>query len=388
MIGSQMDSTSVAVTVSIGLVIIQLLSIAIAAARLRGRYRIEPWCDADAVSIVRPVCGTETFIEQTLLSGFLLDYPRYELIFCVADPGDPVVPIVRRLMAAHPRVSARLLIGDDKISANPKLNNCVKGWQDATYDWVVLADSNVLMPRDDVPHLMAAWRPNTGLVCATPIGSHASGFWAEVECAFLNTLQARWQYVGESVGLGFAQGKSMLWRRAFLDAYGGLRALASDIAEDAAATKLVRSAGLRVHLASAPFEQPLGSRTFGEVWKRQMRWARLRRVTFPFFFAPEIASGSAIPVAAAAYASGGVGPLAGAAVLLVLALLYGAEAVLAASKGWHLTWRFPLACLVRDAVSIPMWLHAWLGKHVVWRGNAMCIETRSSLALEERGSAA
>ncbi len=140
------------------------------------------------------------------------------------------------------------------------------------------------MPRDYVQHLMAAWRPDTGLVCSTPIGSRPDGFWAEVECAFLNTLQARWQYAGEALGLGFAQGKSMLWNKPMLDANGGIQALAAEIAEDAAATKLVNGLGLRVNLVASPFEQPLGRRTLGEIWSRQARWARLRRVTFPLFY--------------------------------------------------------------------------------------------------------
>ena len=32
--------------------------------------------------------------------------------------------------------------------------------------------------------LMAAWRPDTGLVCSPPIGGAPLGFWAELECAF------------------------------------------------------------------------------------------------------------------------------------------------------------------------------------------------------------
>ncbi len=80
-----------------------------------------------------------------------------------------------------------------------------------------------------------------------------------MECAFLNTLQARWQYAGEAVGLGFAQGKSMLLAPPFLDSVGGIRALAAEIAEDAAATKIVRAAGRRVNLVAAPFSQPLVS---------------------------------------------------------------------------------------------------------------------------------
>ncbi len=55
-------------------------------------------------------------------------------------------------MAAQPDRPAQILTGDDRISANPKLNNCVKGWLAARHDWVILADSNVLMPQDYIRH--------------------------------------------------------------------------------------------------------------------------------------------------------------------------------------------------------------------------------------------
>ena len=45
---------------------------------------------------------------------------------------DPTCPLVARLIAEHPAVPARLLIGDERISANPKLNNVLKGWRAAT----------------------------------------------------------------------------------------------------------------------------------------------------------------------------------------------------------------------------------------------------------------
>src|SRR6516165_10389499 len=68
------------------------------------------------VSLVRPVCGIENHIEETLRSGLELDYPRYEIIFCVAAAQHPVVPVVRRLIAAHPATAARLLVGNETIS--------------------------------------------------------------------------------------------------------------------------------------------------------------------------------------------------------------------------------------------------------------------------------
>ena len=167
---------------------------------------------------------------------------------------------MRGAIEANPGRPARLIIGDDRVSANPKLNNVVKGWNAARHDWVIIADSNVLMPSDYIQRLLQRWRPDTGIVCSPPIGTRAETFAAEIECAFLNTYQARWQYAGESSGYGFAQGKTMLWRRETLEAGGGIEALGAEIAEDAAATKLIRAQGLNAHLVDQPFQQPLGRR--------------------------------------------------------------------------------------------------------------------------------
>jgi ceramide glucosyltransferase len=370
------------------MIIANLASIALAGLRLRRRISLPaPAEPAMPVTIVRPLCGIEEHIEATLASGFRLDYPRYELIFCVAAAGDPVIPIVRRLMEAHPAVPSRLLVGDVGISANPKLNNCVKDWEAARHDWVVLADSNVLMPRDYIQQLRAAWRHDTGLVCSTPIGSHPDGIWAEVECAFLNNLQARWQYAGEALGFGFGQGKSMLWHRPFLEEHGGIRALAAEIAEDAAATKLMRGAGRRVHLVDAPFEQPLGRRTLREIWRRQIRWARLRRVTFSLFFAPELLTTAIIPVVfGVCAAAAGEFDLAFATALLVT-LWYGAELALSAAKGWWLSPRLMLAFLIRDGLIPLIWIAGWIHAKTVWRGNRMQIESDGAELVSEAARA-
>jgi len=368
------DATVPALSFGALLAFVQIGSIAVAGQRLGRSHGPSRFPAGAPVSLVRPLRGLEAYSEEMLTRSFRLDYPAYELIFCVADPGDPIVPMVECLIAAHPHVPARLILGDERVSANPKLNNCLRGWRSAAHDWVVLADSNVAMPPDYLQRLQAAWRGGTGLVCSTPVGARPDGLMAEVECAFLNTLQARWQYAAEAFGLGFAQGKSMLWHKAFLDQRGGLQALATEIAEDAAATKLVRAAGRRVHLVASPFEQPLGRRGFAEVWARQLRWARLRRVTFPLFFAPEIGSGVLLPALLVAVWAGSLAGIAGAAGLV--ALCYGAEYRLAARAGWHRSPRMLAAFLVRDALIPAIWLGAWVQSAIVWRGNAMDVRPR------------
>jgi ceramide glucosyltransferase len=331
------------------------------------------------VSIIRPVCGLENHLELTLRSTFTLNWPQFEIVFCVAAANDPALPMITRLIAEYPHITARLLVGNDAVSDNPKLNNIVKGWRAARHETIVIADSNVLMPAGYVRRLLAARQADTGLVCSPPIGADPVGFWSEVECAFLNTYQARWQYTADSVGLGFAQGKTMLWRRDELERAGGIRALASELAEDAAATKVVRDAGLRVRLVDAPFAQPLGYRSASAVWQRQVRWARLRRASFRRCFALEILSSGVWPLAAAALASGMSGTGYGF-VGVVAVVWYGGEATLASAAGWHLSFRSPLAWLTRDLLLPALWASGWLGNAFAWRGNQM-------QTAESRGSA-
>ena len=118
-------------------------ALATASLRASGPPRHPPPKDAPAVSIVQPLCGVEIFSRETLRSIFALDYPDYEIIFCLASADDPIAPLVRGAIDAHPERPARLLVGDDRVSANPKLNNVVKGWKAARHDWVIIADSNV-----------------------------------------------------------------------------------------------------------------------------------------------------------------------------------------------------------------------------------------------------
>ncbi len=358
----------------LALLALNFSAIFVTARKCRARRRNLPApSEAPAVSIIRPLRGVESFSEETLRATFELDYPAYEVLFCVQAPHDPIIPLVERLIAEHPQIPARLLIGDDYVSANPKLNNCVKGWEAARYGYVVLADSNALTPPDYIQTMLAAFRDDTAMTVSMPIGSRPQGFWALVECAILNTFQARWQYGAEAIGIGFAQGKNMMWRREVLDRAGGIRALASDIAEDAASTKIIRAQGLKVRLVDMPFEQPLGPRSAREVYSRHVRWARLRRVTFPGYFIPEFQNGSFMPALLGAYAALQFEASAALTAVAILSALYSAEMRLARKCGWVLDWRMPFALLMRDALLPVMFLDACLFDDFVWHGNEMTV---------------
>jgi ceramide glucosyltransferase len=363
----------VAATFCIVASFIHVTSIAIAARRFRQTPRRELQ-QCPAVSLIRPLCGIDNYAEETLHSTFDLDYPNYEILFCVASAKDPVLPLVRNLISAHAGAPAQVLIGDDRVSSNPKLNNVLKGWRTAAHDWIIIADSNVLMPRDYIQRLFASWRDDAGLVASPPIGTRPHGFWAEIECAFLNTYQARWQYLVDSFGRGFAQGKTMLWRRADLEQSGGIEALAKEVAEDAAATKIVRGLGLKVRLIDRPLAQPLGQRTAAEVWNRQLRWARLRRASFFIYFVPEIFSGGVLPMIAMAILAYEFGWPVALCTIAFGAVWYGAEMLLSAAADWHTPLLYPLYGLSRDLLLPVLFVAALKGNEFVWRGNEMQVE--------------
>ena len=357
------------------IILMNLISVVIMAGRCRARLRnLPPPSDAPSVSIIRPLKGVEAFSEEILRATFQLDYPDYELIFCVQSGDDPVIPLVKRLMDEYPGRDARLLIGDDRISVNPKLNNCAKGWDAARFDYVILADSNALPPTDYVQTMLAAFRDDTALTVSMPIGSRPASFWALVECAILNTFQARWQYGAESIGRGFAQGKNMVWRRDILDQAGGIRALGSEVAEDAAATKIVRARNMRVRLVDMPFEQPLGDRSAQEVYARHARWSRLRRATFPSYYAPEIMNGSFVAVISGAFAAQdfGLDPL--LVGITIISILHGSELILAKICGFVLDWRTPLTLVVRDLLLPIIFIDGVMFDDFSWHGVAMTVK--------------
>jgi ceramide glucosyltransferase len=353
---------------------VQVLGIAVVWRRLGRAPDRADIRDMPAITLLRPVCGLENNLDETLRSTFALEARDYEILFCAARADDPAVPLIERLIAAYPGVTARILVGDDRPTGNPKLDNLLKGWAAARHDWIVMADSNLLLPPDYLRQLVALWTPGTGLVSSPATGAAPEGMAARIEAGFLNGYQARWQLFADEISQGYAQGKTLFWRRDILDAAGGPAALGRELAEDVAATKLVRSQGLKVRVARAAFAQPLGRRSFPEIWRRQVRWARVRRVGFPALYVGEILSGAFLPtLLVAGLASAGV--LSWVALPALLVVWYGLELALASRAGWPARPQDLFAALLRDLMIPAVWVAGWAGSGFTWRGTVLSAQS-------------
>ncbi|MBS0547635.1 MAG: glycosyltransferase [Proteobacteria bacterium] len=331
-----------------------------------GGSRVEP------LSTVISVAGLDGPEIEVALSALALASPTVEVLYCAYDEKDPAVGVLRQQLAATPAENVRLLIGRSRVSRNPKLDNIEKALDAAANDLVVFVDGNMRMPPDFVKRVMAEWDDaSTGAVSSPPLGVEPANFWAEVECAMLNTLFARYLLAADHIGAGFVQGKVFMMRRSFLAAHGGMQALEGEPVEDGAATRLVRAAGRKVRAVTRPFEQPLGHRALTEVWQRTLRWSQQRRHSYPIVFTlePLITAIPALAMTAMASIAGGLPTL--PIVFALTVLWYGVEALLALRAGWPLNGRFVFAVIARDIMAILAWSVAWWRTRYVWRGHAV-----------------
>ncbi len=338
--------------------------------RMRGRINRISAQTLAPVTIIRPVKGLEYKLERCLETTFRGAKLHDQILFCVADADDEVIPLVNALIAQYPLMDAQLVIGDTKISGNPKLNNVASAYHLAKHDWILMVDSNVLLPRDYGDQLFANWDAETGLVSSPAQAKDLENFAAHFEAAFMNTNQAPLQLIGDDFGKGFAQGKLLFWKREVLENGGGLQQLGKQMAEDVASTKLVRAQGLKVRLLPKPVVQPLGAREFSTVWQRQIRWAKVRRVGFPLMYFCEIFNGSFVPALLMAYLWMADFITADSFILYFL-FWYGSEWIMALGARWSARLGDIAAWFLRD-LSLPIiWLRGYFGSSFEWRGNEM-----------------
>jgi ceramide glucosyltransferase len=182
--------------------------------------------------------------------------------------------------------------------------------------------------------------------------------------------------------MGFAQGKNLMFRKSVLDPLGGIAVLAHEPAEDAAATKAIRQARLCVRLAPMPFPQPLGAKTFRQVWNRHLRWAKLRRATFPLQYLPEFLTGSVLPFTALVSALLILGIDLLVPALVLAAVWFGSELVTARRLGWHVSPWTPVSLAARDLLLPVLWIAGFSPGGFEWQGHAMSAQ-RSHIGAAE-----
>ena len=120
-----------------------------AAVRFGLRKRADERVPADflpAVSMLKPVHGTEPGIEKNFESFFEQDYPgEFELLFCARHETDEGLRLARRVGARYPEVKARFVTCGEPMPKfhNAKVYSLAKLDSVAEHSFYVTSDADV-----------------------------------------------------------------------------------------------------------------------------------------------------------------------------------------------------------------------------------------------------
>lgn len=324
------------------------------------------------VSILKPLKGTDEGLEGNLRTFFELDFPVFELLFSVADIRDPSCDVLEKLMREYPQVNAQVFIGDVIIGPNPKVNNLLRSYSEATHDWILISDSNVRVPRDYLRRLVANLEPGVGIVTAVVAGRNAQGLGGFLEAVYLNTFYARGMVFLQRIGRAPVVGKSMFFQRSVAERFGGIRTLSRYLAEDYVAGQAMRRLNFRTLIMTDPIVQHLGHYTFKAFWSRHIRWGRLRKSQAPLFFVVEPLLGSMISGVLGSFA---LSQLTGYSMMTFflahLSLWSFCDGLVFGRLDRSWSFQLPLVWLLREVLAFPLWIHIASGSTVFWRGRRL-----------------
>ncbi len=315
---------------------------------------------------MKPLCGNEARLYESLRSFCLLDYPSYQLVFGVADPDDPALPVIDALRLEFPRLDIALVVCGTRHGSNPKVSNLINMMPAARHEYLVIADSDIIVTPDYlarlVPHLEDS---GVGIVTCAYTGKPVSGFWSHVGAEFINGWFTPSVFVAALFGSReFAFGATIGLRRNVLDSVGGFAALADQLADDYRLGELTRALGLRTVLSEVIVSTTVGERTLPDLIDHELRWLRTIRCLRPVGYGMAGISFSvpAAMIGALLALHGFTTPLLLAATLACRGGLFYEVPVDGARRLRDL----PVA-LTADCLLFALWCGSFISRRVRWR---------------------
>jgi ceramide glucosyltransferase len=338
---------------------------------------------APPVSILKPLCGEDAGLYDNLESFCRQEYPQWQVVFGVQDPGDPAIPVVRRLIAAYPEADLVLVVEPSRRDGNLKVANLQNMLPMARHDVIVIADSDMHVRPDYLAEVTAPLADSaTGLVTCLYRGVSAGGLWSQLACLNINHGFLPQALVAAALGeRNGCFGATIALRRDTLDAVGGLAVIAESLADDHALGAAVRRLGRHVVLSPHVVDNVVAEPSLAALFRHELRWSRTIRAIAPAGFAGSILTQ---PIALALLALALAAAPRPAVAVLALALVCRAVMVRMVDRALRLPatplWLMPL----RDLLSFAVFIATFLSRTVAWRDRTFRIGRDGQLIHERR----
>lgn len=333
------------------------------APRHRGGGRSAP-----GLTVFKPLCGVDEGLEANLASFFTADHEPLQLIFGAADPGDPALGVVRRLMRRFPGRDVAVIVGADDAVPNPKVALLERMLPHARHDVILLSDSNVRLRAGEIGRVLREFVDDrVGMVYqpVVAVGERAVPAAVEnlhyTEFAALLTIGARLL-----AGQHTVNGKGQWVRRAALADVDGFSRVRACGADDYELSVQVAAAGWRLRMAAESVQVVQHDWSWSSLAARNLRHAGLRWRICPAAYPLELLF-NPIPWALPLLATGSQ-TLAITAAAVVIAKIALEVSVARMLRGRPLAGRFVPVILVKDLYFFGCWCVPLFARTAAWRG--------------------
>ena len=366
------------ITICISLCTVSVVSIWWAT-RKRNRIHLSP-ARAEAISVLKPLCGADDALLSNLESFFELDHPNYELIFGVQGADDPAIEVVRQLQEKYPHTNSRLVVHNGGRALNPKVSNLRAMLEDGSADVLIVSDSNVAVRPDYLTAMQAELaQAGTGLVTSPIVGVGERSLGAVMENLHLAGTIAGSVCASRLLNRTLVVGKSMMFRRSVFERLGGFGAVSNLLAEDYIIGRMFHQAGYQVRLCPLPILNVVQDASVGAFAKRHLRWTMLRTRLKPLIYPFEILANPMTMALATPWLGMGAWPL-----ILGACLSMARDGLsLLRLRGPRGMWAVLPVSPLKDLITLGVWALAPFRRHVGWRGNRLRLSAGTWLYAEQ-----
>jgi ceramide glucosyltransferase len=333
---------------------------------------------APGVTLFKPLKGADEETRACLESWVDQDYSGpLQILFGVADETDPVCKIVQDLQDRYPNRAIELLACNPILGANAKVSTLRYLQQRAEHPFWVISDADVFAPQDLLGELVQKFqRPDVALVNCfyeLPPARTVTMLWENI-----GVNADFWSQVCQSNSLkpmNFALGAVMAVRRGEMEMIDGFEPLLDQLADDYQLGRRLANKGKKIELCNLVVECREGEKGFIDVFKHQLRWARTIRVCQPGPYFASILSNTTI------WTLGWflVSPESRLAPFCLFV-----RTVTAVHNEYRITRSAAqalegLLAVPKDVAQFFVWLCAFVGNTVVWRGEKFRVKRGGQL---------
>ena len=321
------------------------------------------------VSILKPVRGLDTDAYENFASFCRQDYPEYEIVFCVGDRDDPVLPVIEKVIADFPEQAIRVLFGSGREATNDKVAKLARLSKEAKYETLVINDSDVRAAPDYLRTVVAPLAdPKVGAVTCFYVPTDEKTLVQKLQTVgmysdFYPGIVVAWQLDG----VKFALGPTIATSRARLAGFGGYEKIENRPADDLLVGRLIAEQGYEVKLIPYSVLTVADFQSLRDLFLKRLRWIVVMRHMRPWgHFGLIFTFGLPWCVAAVA-----MSPSAAIAGLFAAAYISVRVAMTLQTASWglrqHVPWLSLVLIPVWDAMAFAIWLASFTRSTIRWR---------------------